>query len=225
MELMNGLPIQEVRMEERVTYHCNCCGDCCRQVKDAVMLDSIDLYNLAKHFNKSVMDVLNRYADVMPLNEDGYPIFLLNTTGADDACIFLKNNRCTVQAAKPRTCRLYPFTAGPGEKSDTLQFYLCLEKQQHFHNGEIHVGNWLQKHFSAEDRLFMESEYAFIPQLSVVFHALSPEMREHARTYLMFFRYFNYDRKRPFMPQYNQNNRELMQVLGRLAMQSEEEIT
>lgn len=222
MMMLNGLPIQEVTLDEQINFRCNCCGDCCRHVKDAVMLDSIDLYNLAKHFNKSVIDVINRYAGIMPLNEDGYPIFLLNTTGNDDACVFLKNNRCTVQAAKPRTCRLYPFTAGPSKGNRGLEYYLCLEKQHHFATGQIHVGDWLETCFSDEDRLFLESEYAFIATLSLVLHAMPPTKREQARAHLLFFRYLSFDRKRPFMPQYTQNNRELMQGMQRLALQEEE---
>ena len=37
------------------------------------------------------------------------------TAKADNACIFLKDNRCSVQEAKPLACRLYPFMVDPNE--------------------------------------------------------------------------------------------------------------
>ena len=219
---LNGLPIREVGMDEQVTYRCDCCGDCCRHVKDAIMLESIDLCHLARHFNIPASEVIDRYASAVPLDESGYPIFLLNTAGPDDACVFLRNNRCTVQAAKPRACRLYPFTAGPGKKGRELRYYLCLEKPRHFTAGQIRVGSWLREHFSDEDRLFMTGEYDVIPELSKLLRSLPQTKQKRAMTSLLFFRYLSFDPMRPFLPQYAQNNRELMQALQYLASEKEE---
>lgn len=217
MEL-NGLPIQPVTFEEQVTYHCTCCGNCCRHVKDAIMLDGYDLYQLARHFHKPLIEVTNRYATSMPLDETGYPIFLLNTVGSDDACVFLKNNRCTVQNAKPRTCRLYPFTAGPGETKEKLRFYLCLEKSHHFCGGTIQVGDWLRECFDDEDHRFLTAEYDYIPQIAPLVHLLTGERQRLALTQIVFFRYFNFNPNRPFMPQYAENNRELLRSLTKLVI-------
>lgn len=219
MMMLNGLTIQEVALDEQVTYCCNCCGDCCRHIKDAVMLDSIDLYNLAKHFQIPVMQVINRYATPMSLDETGYPIFVLNTTGSNSACVFLKGNRCSVQKSKPRTCRLYPFTAGPGKGDVPLRYYLCLEKPRHFEGGQIQVGNWLKACFSDDDRQFLASEYLYIPEIGACYRMLTEERRTMARTQMLFFRYLNFNPKRPFMPQYDNNNAELFHSLSKLVRQ------
>lgn len=222
MELMNGLPIQEVRMEERVTYHCTCCGDCCRNIENAVMLDGYDLYRLAQHFKLPIMQVINRYATPMSLDESGYPMFVLNTTGSDAACVFLKNNRCTVQAAKPRTCRLYPLTAGPGKGAVPLRYYLCLEKPHHFEAGEIQVDKWLNDCFGNKDRRFLQTEYTYIPEIAASYRMLTEERKTMARTQILFFRYFNFNPKHPFTPQYEENNVELLHSLMRLVRQERE---
>ncbi|MFR1480858.1 MAG: YkgJ family cysteine cluster protein [Hydrogeniiclostridium mannosilyticum] len=39
-------------------------------------------------------------------------VFMLKTVGADDACIFLKDNRCTIHSVHPRACRTYPIAVG-----------------------------------------------------------------------------------------------------------------
>ena len=51
-------------------------------------------------------DFIARYTELALLDECGYFMLMLKVTGVDDACIFLKENRCMVHAAKPRTCRI-----------------------------------------------------------------------------------------------------------------------
>ena len=107
-----------VRAKEFVSYHCSCCGHCCRHIENCVMVESLDAYRMAKHLRNqhcgisSTDDVLLRYCEPMPLTDEGYPIYVLKTVGADATCIFLRENQCSIYAARPRTCRLYPFSVG-----------------------------------------------------------------------------------------------------------------
>ena len=106
---------------ERVPFHCNCCGECCRHVRQSVPLESPDVFRLTRLLrerDKGVIcmdDFVARYTELALLDECGYFMLMLKVTGVDDACIFLKENRCMVHAAKPRTCRIYPFVAGIGD--------------------------------------------------------------------------------------------------------------
>ena len=96
-----------VRAKEFVSYHCSCCGHCCRHIKNCVMVESLDAYRMAKHLCKqhcdisSTDDVLLRYCEPMPLTDEGYPIYVLKTAGSDAACIFLHENQCSIYAARP----------------------------------------------------------------------------------------------------------------------------
>ncbi len=38
-----------VRAKEFVSYHCSCCGHCCRHIENCVMVESLDAYRMAKH--------------------------------------------------------------------------------------------------------------------------------------------------------------------------------
>ena len=67
-----------------------------------------------------IEDVYTKYAHVSILAE-GIPIFLMNTVGADHACVFLKERRCTIYPARPRVCRLYPFSAFPGGSGEKFR--------------------------------------------------------------------------------------------------------
>ena len=85
-----------VRAKEFVSYHCSCCGHCCRHIENCVMVESLDAYRMAKHLRNqhcgisSTDDVLLRYCEPMPLTDEGYPIYVLKTVGADATCIFLR---------------------------------------------------------------------------------------------------------------------------------------
>lgn len=108
-----------VSAKEFVTYQCSQCGHCCRRIEGCVMVESLDAYRMAKHLReqhcgvRSTDDVLLQYCEPTPLTDEGYPIYTLKTVGAEASCVFLQGNHCSIYATRPRTCRLYPFSAGP----------------------------------------------------------------------------------------------------------------
>lgn len=114
--------VVSVHAKDCVDYQCRRCGQCCRHIKDSLMVESLDAYRLANYLRGrdpnicTIDDVLTRYCEPMPLTNDCFPIFVLKTTGPDDSCIFLKDGLCSIYDARPRTCRIYPFSVGPGER-------------------------------------------------------------------------------------------------------------
>lgn len=114
--------VVSVHAKDCVDYQCRRCGQCCRHIKDSLMVESLDAYRLANYLRGcdpnicTIDDVLTRYCEPMPLTQECFPIFMLKTTGPDDSCIFLKDGLCSIYEARPRTCRLYPFSVGPGER-------------------------------------------------------------------------------------------------------------
>lgn len=93
---------------------------CCRHVKGSVVIEGLDAYRLARHLGMETADFMSQYTEPFILDDKlWYPIFSLRVKGNEDSCIFLKGTRCTVQEAKPRTCRLYPFWVEPNEPDGT----------------------------------------------------------------------------------------------------------
>ena len=95
--------IRAVSLNEKVPFHCQLCGGCCRYVKDSIMLEPLDCYHLARHLRdqgepvSGIEDVLAQYAHAAWLS-DNFPIFLLNTADPFDVCAFLNcplSNQCT----------------------------------------------------------------------------------------------------------------------------------
>jgi len=95
-----------VALNEKVPFHCKLCGGCCRYVADSIMLEPMDAYRLARHLRDQgepvtgIEDVLAQYSHAAWL-ADSLPIFLLDTVGSLDVCVFLKAGRCSVYEAHP----------------------------------------------------------------------------------------------------------------------------
>lgn len=208
MELFNVKPLGK---KEQFQFKCTRCGDCCRKIKESVMLESLDAYRLAKFLRQAdpsiseMGEMLLKYADPIPLTDTGFPIYVLKTIGDDDACIFLKENGCTVYAARPRTCRLYPITVGPGQHGREFEYLLCREKLHHFVGGTVRTKNWLRENFKQEDQEFVRAEYEAIAKLGRLIAKVPEHRGPRAISAMLFARYYNFDLDLPFMLQFRSN--------------------
>lgn len=213
--MMEQFNVKPLGKREQFAFKCTRCGDCCRGIKESVMLESLDAYRLAKHLRQTdpsiqqMDDMLMKYADPVPLTDNGFPIYVLKTLGEDDTCIFLKENRCTVYPARPRTCRLYPITVGPGENGQDFEYLLCREKPHHFIGGLVRTKDWLRDNFKREDQDYVQAEYKAITEIGRLMKRIGEHNQTHAIVALLFARYYDFDLDAPFMPQFHNN----MQIL------------
>ena len=215
-EIKNSKPVKE---NERVRYRCARCAECCRHVKGAVIVESWDAYRLALYLGMEMADFYLRYTDMFFLEDTDFPIFALNAVGREEACVFLDGSRCTVQNAKPRTCRLYPFWVAPDEPDcTTFTYHLSTERKHHPKGSIVRAKDWMKEHFWKEDQAFLKEEWQSV-------RVIAPLMREAARSgvksevihkLLLYFRYFAFELGEPFLPQQHRNNCELIAVLIRM---------
>ena len=178
MKEVNDLAnVKAVALNEKVPFHCLLCGGCCRNVKDSIMLEPIDVFHLTRYLREQgepvagMEDMLARYAHAAWL-ENNFPIYLLNTVEALDTCVFLKDGRCSVYEARPQVCRMYPFSAAPGSRGRDFQYFLCTEKPHHFADGLVTVKDWLSQNFSREAKAALKADYDAIPTIGQNIRAL-----------------------------------------------------
>lgn len=217
---MNPLTkIKPVKLNAEVMFRCQLCGDCCRNVKDSVMLEPMDVYRLARHLRdrgepvSGTEDVLARYAHASWLT-DRFPVFLLNTGEPLDSCVFLNDGRCSVYEARPRVCRMYPFTAAPGERGRDFLYYLCLEKPHHFADGVVKPKDWLVENFAREARDALKADYYALPAISRNIRAMNAEEFQQLTFQFLYYRYYNYELDAPFLPQFLANLEKLKELTG-----------
>jgi len=86
-----------------VCFSCTGCGDCCTGSPGYVWLSEKDIQRLAKHLKLTKEAFLRRYTKRV-----GPRISLLENAKNYD-CVFFKDRKCSVYAARPEQCRTYPF--------------------------------------------------------------------------------------------------------------------
>ena len=183
------------------------------------MLEPIDVFRLTRDLREQgepvagMEDMLARYAHAAWL-EDNFPIYLLNTAGALDACVFLKDGRCSVYEARPQVCQLYPFSAAPGSRGRDFQYFLCMEKSHHFADGLVTVKDWLFQNFSKEMKAALKADYDAIPIIVQNIRAMGEEKFQSLLFQFLYYRYYNYELDEPFLPQFRSNLEELCRLTG-----------
>ncbi len=139
-------------------------------------------------------------------------VYMLKTTGPDDACIFLQDNRCTIQQAKPTACRLYPFVAEPTPDGG-CKFLLSMERSHHFKGGQVQAGRWMKKYFSPEDREFMRIDMGSAPVIALLMRKVPASEQKRAIMQYLWYRFSDFDLDRPLVEQYRQNTIKLVAAL------------
>jgi len=198
-------------------FACQQCGKCCRNVEKSVMVESLDLLRLAEHFRMSPAEVAERYTEVSSVGW-GAPILLLKTTEPDNACVFLKDNLCSVRLRRPRACRLYPLSVGPDDSLKKFLIFNVSGEQHHFAKGRWHrAQEWVDDNFRAVDRAYIRMEYRAIKECGKIMNRIPRDREDDVMLLMLRWRYFNFDMSQAFLTQYLHNMEMLKQELAQLA--------
>ena len=206
----------------KIRFKCTGCGDCCRHVKETVPVDSQDAFYLTKHLRDLGMDIycvdqfLEQYAEPALLDECGFFVYFLKSVGKDNACVFLKDNRCSVQEVKPLACKLYPFMVDPNE-SGNFRYLYSRERTHHFHGPAVETRSWMKKNFPQESRAFMQAEYTQAGSIAAQLRNIPEHRKTEALLHFHRLRYSELDLDKPFLEQFQRNQEKLIEILSRMA--------
>lgn len=199
------LKFQPVNSDDEFEFSCSNCGECCRNIKDAVMVESLDLFRIARYMRMTTAEAMEAYT-VSAFLSRGFPILLMKTKPHMDACVFLKNGKCSIHSIKPRTCRLYPLNVGPGDKNKgEFQSFIVSQRPHHFTGQRHRVRNWMDAYFKPEDRAFLLTEYKMAAEAGRLIRQIDAEHDESIISAMLILRYCMLDITRDFQPQYERN--------------------
>jgi len=105
--MMENLDQMRLGPDDTFRFKCYGCGKCCKN-RDDILLNSFDLYRLAKHLKLNLDHTVERYGETYIGGQSCIPIVRLKPVGKSKVCPLLKDNRCSVHAFKPTVCALYP---------------------------------------------------------------------------------------------------------------------
>ena len=206
----------------KIRFKCTGCGDCCRHVKETVPVDSQDAFYLTKYLRDLGMGIycvdqfLEQYAEPALLDECGFFVYFLKSVGKDNACVFLKDNRCYVQEVKPLACKLYPFMVDPNE-SGNFRYLYSRERTHHFRGPAVETRSWMKKNFPQESRAFMQAEYTQAGPIAAQLRNIPEHRKTEAVLHFHRLRYSELDLDNPFLEQYQRNQAKLLAILTRMA--------
>jgi Fe-S-cluster containining protein len=201
--------------DDQIRFECARCGKCCRNVENSVVVETLDLFRLAKFLRKSMEDTAAQYTVAVPLTESGLPFLMLKTVGPDNACVFYQNGSCAAQNAKLRACRLYPFGAeptGPGEFTPAL----VAQETHHYTGAPFRVGDWFDRYFTEEDRAFVKLDFPACLEIELCLRRLGKQRLSQAIFLILRYKYGNFDVKKDFLPQFIRNMELLKRELKKL---------
>ncbi len=209
-----------VSSRQAIRFSCSGCAACCKNVKDSIALEPLDAFRIIQHKRKSGCtdipdDILWEIAELKDLSR-GFPVFILRTVNDSGVCTLLKDDRCTIYPARPRACRLYPFTAEPLFSEQRIKWFLCTEQPHHFCGNAITARDWQKKNLSAEDAEYLFEECKVLPELGKLLRKIHEGNLLKAEQLIVVYRYFAYDFTQPFLPQFKDNMLFLKSLLGKL---------
>ena len=215
----NAKPITN---RQPISFKCSACGACCKNVRDSIVLEPLDAFRIVRNklrnrCTDSADDILWNMADLKELSR-GFKVFVLKTVNDSGVCNLLENNRCTIYSVRPRTCRLYPFTAEPCPEEHRIKWHLCMEQAHHFGTGIVTAREWQRKNVSSEDEEFLYEECRVLPELGEILRKVPEDNLQQAEQFVVVYHYLAYDFSQPFMPQFKENMLFLKSLLGNLTV-------
>lgn len=217
MELFDkAIPLSN---RQPIKFKCSACGACCKNVRDSILLEPLDAFRIVREYIKNGFygtgdEILDQIAELKELSR-GFYVFVLKTVNDSGVCGMLKDNRCTIYPARPRTCRLYPFTVDPSADG-SMKWYLCTEQSHHFGKGSVTAREWQRRNLSGEDEEYLCEECRVLPVLGRLMRNIADADLREAEKQILLFRYLAYDYSQSFLPQYKNNMLFLKAQLSRL---------
>lgn len=130
-----------LKKEDTFTFHCTCCGACCRHRED-ILLSAYDVVRLLKVLKMTFKEFAEKYCHLFIASNSKLPLVQLKPFGKNNVCPFLFHGKCSVHPVKPTVCALFPL--GRIFNPETLEIKYFLHEVECGSKDRIHkVEDWL----------------------------------------------------------------------------------
>ncbi len=96
----------------RAGFSCTGCSECCRQIVDdsnLVAASPPEIREIMEYTGMAWEEIAEPYPDFIKDEGGKCYTFTWCIRRSNDACMFLRDGRCTIYAHRPWICRTYPF--------------------------------------------------------------------------------------------------------------------
>lgn len=223
-EIVDNFDKLKIGVDDPFQFQCGECGKCCINRED-ILMSPKDMYNAAKELGLSVIDFFKQYCETYVGPSSRIPIVRLVPRGSIKRCRLLKNRKCSIHKAKPAVCAMYPIGRCIVRDPDNPTAELTSEQIQYIftHPGcgkgeETHtVREWLETFgIPLEDEFFLKWQQT-TAELGDIFrraeNIASEKTMELAWNAAFVALYLGYDTEADFMPQFEQNRKNVTELV------------
>ncbi len=226
--ILENYDSMKIGLDDTFRFHCKMCGKCCTNRED-IILNPHDLYRLAKELDKEPFEVLSEYCDTYIGVSSKMVIVRLLPRGSAKRCPLLRGQKCSVHKAKPTVCALYPLGRSLGGPTNALnsienaEIQYILQPASCGDDSETHtVREWLKDFDLLTEEAFFKKWMRIAVDYGKVIRkaeeTFSEEVFNKLATSILCLVYLNYVTSEPFMPQFEQNNREMRELFSALSL-------
>lgn len=224
-KMIENIDSMTIGLDDTFKFHCDQCGKCCTNRED-IILSPMDIFRMSSELEMTPVAFYREYC-VFNIGENSrIPIIRLISVGRDRHCVLLKNRKCSVHKVKPAVCAMYPMgryiAIEPGKyDKDSIaasEVKYLLQPLSCGDESETHtVREWLNGFvIKLEDEAFIRWHQA-VAQFGTKIRQLEKEqdMFTMMEIWLVMraIPYLRYDISRDFMPQFDENLKEMLELL------------
>ena len=110
---------------EPFDFVCAGCGDCCRNRRDLV-LSGYDLYRIARRLGLPPRLTADAFCKQEFAPQTLLPAVVLRPNARTGNCPFFEADACTIHAARPLACALYPLGQAIDPATAAMEYYVQL---------------------------------------------------------------------------------------------------
>ena len=135
---------------------------------NSILLDPMDLWRLQLGKKENFDTLLANYLELNVV--DGMVLPNLKMAGEEEACLFLKDGRCSIHGYRPGICRLFPL--GRNYEGEKLSYFLLTDACPAKNKSKMKVSKWLEMDGVKDYEHFL-----------VKWHSLTKSLRQTMQNY------------------------------------------
>ena len=120
-------------------HDCEGCSACCQGMGNSIILDPMDLWRLQLGKKENFDTLLANYLELNVV--DGMVLPNLKMAGEEEACLFLKDGRCSIHGYRPGICRLFPL--GRIYEENRFKYFIQVHECKKQERGKVKIKKWL----------------------------------------------------------------------------------
>ncbi len=157
-EISDGKLYRAADMVRADTGGCSGCSRCCREMRDTIILDPMDVYRISRKTGRSFDELAGTLLELTV--QEGLILPVPAAREGDGACVFLNaDDRCSIHDERPGFCRLFPL--GRYYQGDDFLYFLQVHECTHPRT-KIRVKRWLEIPDLASYEAYIRSWHALV---------------------------------------------------------------